>query len=408
MKRSTATLLALAAIATGARADSLYYIADETQDSMPLKWVLGMDVIWDDNVTPTIPFGPGADDEAFSINPYVGLAFVSNTPQTTWDIYARVGAIYYFDEPAAVGSDDLYEQARIGVNLVHRFSERLRFSSRNFLSYELEPDYSYGYANTRMTDPYFYWSTDNSVGYRWTERFATYTGINLTSLDYDNSIRNQDRFTWQVYNQFRYQLSPQSVLTFDYRYSETDADGVASDSTNQYLLAGIEHRFSPNTIGIVRAGAQLREMDAIGGEDSTSPYLEATLRSQVNDQFTVRAFARYGIEDWDTVFYPIEYTERTVFRLGVSGEYALSPVVSLFGGLDYIPSDYDGARNVVTNLPMFVNPSEDIFNAYIGLSYKITDYLYASASYNYTNSSSDIPSRDYDRNRVSIGLRAEF
>lgn len=414
MKRTTATLLTLAALAAGARADSLYYIADEAQDSLPLKWVVGMDMIWDDNVTPTIAIGPGANDEAFSVNPYVGLAYVSNSPQTTWDVYARVGVIYYLDEPAAIGADDMYEQARIGVNLTHRFSERLRFSSRNFLSYELEPDYSYGYANSRLTDPYFYWSTDNSIGYRWSERFATYTGINVTSLDYDGNVQFQDRFSWMVYNQFRYQLTPQTVLTAEYRYGETSGDGVSSDSTNQYILVGAEHRFSPNTIGVIRAGAQLREMDSIGGDDSTSPYLEFTLRSMVNDQFTIRSFARYGVEDWDTVFFDpiaaalVEYTDRSVLRIGVSGEYALSPVVSLFGGVDYIMSDYDGGRDALLNVPVFTNPSEDILNIYIGLSYKITDYLYASASYNYTNSSSDLISRDYDRNRVSVGIRAEF
>ena len=37
-----------------------------------------------------------------------------------------------------------------------------------------------------------------------------------------------------------------------------------------------------------------------------------------------------------------------------------------------------------------------------------TDWLYAQASYNYTNSDSDIILRDYDRNRISVGMRAEF
>ena len=62
---------------------------------------------------------------------------------------------------------------------------------------------------------------------------------------------------------------------------------MASDSTNQYLLFGAEHRFSPNTIGIVRAGAQFRDVD--NGGDETSPYLEAAFNWQATE-----AFSEYG------------------------------------------------------------------------------------------------------------------
>ena len=414
MKSSTVTLLALAALATAARADSLYYIADETQESKPLKWVAGMDFEWDDNVTPEVPAGvPGHADKAMSVSPYVGATFVSNSPQTTWDFYARLGVIYYFDAPKALSAKNEYEQGRIGVNLTHRFSERLRFSSRNFISYELEPDYSYGYANSRGTSPYLYWQTDNSIGFRWSERFATYTGLTLTGYRPDTAVASGDRLTWTGYNQFRYQASPQTVLTLDYRYGVTDGSGVAAGSTDQYILAGLEHRFSPTTIGVLRAGVQLRQMDrafgGLGGNDSSnSPYVEAALQSRMNEQFSVHAFARYGIENYNNIFMPIEYTDNKVMRIGVSGEYAISPTLSLFTGIDYIGNSYDGGRNVFTSVPAATSPSDNIWNAYLGMSYKITDTISLSGSYNYTKSSSDIAIHEYSRNRVTVGVRAEF
>lgn len=411
MKRSVLSFLAVAS-SLGAAHANLYYIPDEAQESLPLKWMAGVDFIWDDNVNPTA-IGPGRDDEAFSANPFVGLSFVSITPQTTWDVYARLGAIYYFDEPEAIGSEDLYGQARAGVNVTHRVSERLRFSSRNFVSYELEPDYAYGISTARQLGEYLYWSTDNSVGYRWTERLATYTGFTLSGLDYDDVVNSQDRFVWTLYNQFRYQLSPQTVLTADYRYSQTDGDGLASDTTDHYLLGGIEHRFSPNTILVARAGAQFHEPDGIGAEDSTSPYVEAALRSQINEQFSVRAFTRYGIENYDTVravsggIY--EFGDRQTLRLGVSGEYALSQMLSFYGGLDYIPATFDDGRLVAGAGPLAAGGlDEDIWNAYVGLSIKFTEMLYGTLSYNYTDSESDFVGQSYDRNRVSVGVRAEF
>lgn len=389
-------------------AQGLYYVGDEAQESLPLKWVVGTNLVWDDNVAP----GVGPEEDSFAINPYVGLSFVNITPQTTWDVYARLGLIYYFDEPTAAGSDDLNSQSRAGINLTHRFSERLRFTSRNFISYELEPDYSYGYASSRQVGEYFYWQTDNSVGYRWTERFATYTGFRLTGANYTD-VANNDRFTWELYHQLRYQLGPQTVLTADYRYAETSGDGVSSDMTDQYVLVGAEHRFSPNTIGIVRVGAQFHEVD--DGDSSTSPYAELALNSQINQQLRVRAFARYGIENYDTVIgHPtaglVEFDDRRTLRVGLSSEYAVSPVLSFFGGIDYIPTSYEEGRSV--SAPPFLGSisdlDEDIFNGYIGVSYKFNDMLTGTASYNYTDSSSDVAGRDYDRNRISVGVSAEF
>ena len=284
-------LLGLLAIGS-ASGQGLYYVGSEAQESLPLKWVVGVSAIYDDNVSP----GYGDKESSFGLNPYVGLSFVSITPQTTWDVYARLGLIYYFDAPE--GMDDVNSQSRAGVNLTHRFSERLRFSSRNFISYELEPDYSYGYASSRQTGEYFFWQTDNSVGFAGPSASPPTPACALTGTNYAD-IANNDRFTWELYNQFRYQFSPQTVLTADYRYGQTTGDGLASDSTNQYLLVGAEHRFSPNTIGILRAGAQLRDVD--DGSNTTSPYVEFALNSQVNQQFRVRSFARYGIEDYDTV-----------------------------------------------------------------------------------------------------------
>lgn len=415
MKRRLLSSLA-AVSSVGLASGDLYYIPGEAQESLPLRWSVGANLTWDDNVNP-VAVGLGANESAFSINPFAGATFVSIAPQTTWDVYARLGLIYYFDQPAALGSENLYNQSRVGVNWTHRVSERLRFSSRNFFSYELEPDYANGFATARQLGEYLFWESDNSVGYRWTERLATYSGFSLTGLDYDDVVQNQDRFTWTLYNQFRYQLTPQTVLTADYRYSETSGADLSSDFTDHHLLGGIEHRFSPNTILIARAGAQFRQSEAIGAEDASSPYLEATLRSQVNSQFSIRGFARYSIEGFDTVRQVgaglYDFGDRRTFRLGLGSEYALSPMLSIFGGLDYIPATFDDGRIVNQTTPATLPPSaggldEDVINAYLGLSVKFTEMLYGTLSYNFTDASSDFIGQSYDRNRVTVGVRAEF
>ena len=142
-KITTGILSALAVAA--AQGGGLYNVPNDTIEAIPLTWSVGISAIYDDNTTP----GPAATDgdETFSINPYVGVSFISVTPQTSLEVYARLGIVYYLDEPAAAGTDDTYGQARIGANMAHSFNERLRFTTNNFLSYELEPDYSYGFCN---------------------------------------------------------------------------------------------------------------------------------------------------------------------------------------------------------------------------------------------------------------------
>ena len=71
-------------------------------------------------------------------------------------------------------------------------------------------------------------------------------------------------------------------------------------------------------------------------------------------------------------------------------------------------TDYEDGRLDSTPLPYGGSPGEDLVNAYIGLSVKFTENLFGNVSYNYTDSSSDLPGREYERNRVNLGVRAEF
>ena len=410
MKRTLLAGLAGLSAIGAAQAEGLYSIGSESKESLPLKWTIGVDVSYDDNVNPVAIVQAGSGT---SVNPYVGLSFVNDGAQTTWEVFARLGMIYYFDAPT--GTADSFGQARINANLTHRFNERLRLSSRNFIGYELEPNYAYGFANSRQSAEYLFWQTDNALGYRWTERLATYTGIQLTGLDFDSSVPNVDRLVTTFYHQFRYQLSPQTVLTADYRYADTQGDALASNANDHFILAGIEHRFSPTTILVARAGAQIHQVDAINASDSTNPYVELALNSQVNTAFSMKAFLRYSLENFDTIrpfgapgnLY--EFDSRSTLRIGVSGEYVISNKLSVFSGIDYIPSQFDDGRLEAGSGPLTASGlSEDLVNAYIGVSMRFTDYLKGTITYNYTKSDSDFTGNSYDRNRITVGVNAEF
>jgi len=388
---------------------------DEPLDSVPIQWSLSAGVGYDDNASPTntdLPSGSARyrdEEDSGYFTAALQANYVSVQPQTTWDAWARAGGSYYFDpitNTAGGGSEDTFWDLGAGLNVVHRVNERLRLRSRSNVSYQMEPDFSSGIGADRRTGQYTRYSTDNSVGYSWTERFGTVTGYRLHGASYDD-FSNGDYVNHLFYNQFRYRLSPATVLTSSLRYS-TQSNDTGRDSDSYYVLVGAEHKFSPTTVGVLRVGAQFFE----GDDSSTSPYLEATLRRQNSEKFSARYFIRYGIEDrgqgfsytddGNNVFLAL-YDERTTLRIGSQLTYQLSPTVSLFGGTNTVITNYDENSGLGSS-----DFEERVFNINVGASYRAMENLYFNGSYNFTRSDTDAKSLDYDRNRVNIGVRTTF
>ena len=415
MKKALALSAVSLALAGGLSAQGLYNIMtydDEPLDSLPIQWVAGVFVGYDDNASPSGTELPGvskSDTGYVAANLQVNYANVD--PQTSLDAWGRVGGLYYF-EPVDRGGDteDFSWDLGAGLNITHRVSERLRLRSRNDVVYQTEPDYTSGIGSPTNVGQYFRYSSDNSVGYSWTERFATVTGVRFNGVIYED-ISGRDYHEVLLYNQFRYRLSPSTVLTASYRYGHTDNE-AGRNTDNHYVLVGAEHRFSPTTVGVIRAGASFQE-----GENSNSaPYVEGTLRVITNEQFSFRGFVRYGYEDRGTgvsysngggPFVRAFYDETTTLRVGTQANYVLSPDVSFFGGVNIVftmRDDLQGGSDAGARSSL----DDEVFNFDIGGSYRMMDNVFLNGGYSYTNSSSDARSREYDRNRFNLGVRTIF
>ncbi|MGJ8695440.1 MAG: outer membrane beta-barrel protein [Verrucomicrobiaceae bacterium] len=401
MKRFAITALGLAS-AGSLCAQSLFDLApgDETNESIPLTWTLSAGLGYDDNPTPTLA---GTSSSTYATG-QIGASFLSQTPQSTLEFFARVGVIHYLDT-LPPGVDETTYTAGLGVNWTHRVSERVRLSSRNYITHELEPDFASGISGARQLGSYTRYASDNAIGYRWSERLGTYTGVTFDGTTYDDAPA-ADVESVTFYNDFRYQLSPQTVATLTYRYSERDVVGTA-DSTNHFILAGLEHRFSPNTIGILRAGVQKREVDGVPFADGTSPSLEAALRSQINEQFSVRAYARYGVEDYGRFIGGLQYADTETLRLGITGNYRVSEALSLRAGVNYQDIGYENLIAGPVGTPL--SAEEDLINVFLGFDLKVADNMWVTGTYNFEDLGSDVAAaRNYDRNKINLGVRAEF
>ena len=390
---------------------------DDPVDALPLEWVAGVNLGYDDNVSPNGTELPGVSkDDSMYVGGFIQANYANVQPQTTYDFWGRVGLQYYIDDIERGGGtggtdDQVAWDLGVGFNITHRYSERLRFRSRNSMVYQIEPDYTTSFGPDRRVGQYFRYSTDNSVGYSWTERFATVTGFRLNGVIYDD-IDDRDVHEVLIYNQFRYRLSPATVLTASYRYGHTNNE-TGRDSDRHYILVGAEHRFSPTTVGVIRGGVTFFD----GNSSHTAPYLEGTLRVRTNEQFSFRGFIRYGYEDRGTFLnytrgsgatFSAFYDERITLRLGTQATYDLSPDVTLFGGINVVLAEYDDLDGVNSDPGAFSSIDEQLFNLNIGGSYRVMENVFVNGSYVYTNSGSDARSREYDRNRFNLGVRTTF
>ena len=81
--------------------------------------------------------------------------------------------------------------------------------------------------------------------------------------------------------------------------------------------------------------------------------------------------------------------------------------MSLFGGVNYIYTDYEDLTDE-SRAAGAEEGNESLINLNAGFSYQLSDALYLTGSYNYTTSISDFDDREYDRNRVQLGVQATF
>ena len=378
----------VAALLTGiASAQGLFNVnpISEETESLPLKYKIGTSFGYDDNVNPTSPITSGVGSAYSRAN--LGASLAVRDEQTSWDLNATVGVTYY--EDSAVPNDVDYN-GRLQLNLNHRISDRVRLISRNYINYGLDIGNFYGEVATRELEEYTYATTDNSIGYRWTDRLGTFTGISYSTANYDGSARDVDNFS--IYNQFRYLLDIQTTLTAGVNYSRIDH--ATRDNDRLTTSVGVDYHITDNSTVVVKVGAQF--------SDSNNAFGDISYITKVNSQFKTRIFARYSQQDVDGVFSGQRYDHQVALKLGAAVDYALSSKLTLTTGANYDSTDFKDA-------PSNPDGETDVFNTYVGASYTINEAFSLNASLNYTNADAVvIPNRDFNRTRFQVGANFTF
>jgi len=305
------------------------------------------------------------------------LSYTFGTPRTHVSLTTGGGVTYYFDRPAAGYNPTGY----LGLSLTHKPSERMTLSLSVFASYQSQPDLSTNLGSNQQLGSFIHSSDTISLAYSWTPRFSTVTSYTLDLLNYFSSAgsllnRMDDTFG----EQFRYLLWPTTAGVAEYRYKIIDYESAPLDSTTHFLLAGLDHTFTPRLNGTFRGGVELRSSESNGFQ--AGPYFQSALTYILHNGFVIWTNS-YSIEESDTV----GVSSAPAFRTGLTLNYGLTRRLSGNLALFYVSGgNQSGGTSSSSGNTIDISPS---------LRYLITRRLSANAGYHHTSGSGSSSQNNY-------------
>lgn len=350
---------------------------------------------YDDNVTNT----PAPRGSAFG-TALVALTYDAGNSRTQIHLLTSAGFTYYLDRPSTTDYD---VNPNLTLVLTHKATPRLTLAVNSYSAYQKEPEFSRNVGLNRRGEYYFFTRDQFSVAYRWLPRFSTNTSYTLGVTQYENSAVGlfQDRFEHTFGNEFRFLFWPMTTVVAEYRFGMVRYDNFPRDSDSHYLLAGFDHTFSPRVNASLRAGVEHRSYANLG--EDISPYGEGTLNYALGSRTSIGWTSRYAIEEADVG----GARGRTTFRSGLRLTHNVTPriVTSLAAYYQHDENDPNP-----TGFFGFISPgfAEDSLNLSLSVRYGITRNWGLEAGYDFYDVWSELPLREYSRNRYYGGFNLAF
>jgi hypothetical protein len=371
---------------------------------------------YDDNVNLS-SFDP---QESFFTNAAVNFNYEFGGPRTRMSLNGGVGATYYFDRDDDDFSDDFgddggdFDQydvnAHLGFSITHKATARLTLAASLFASYQSQPEFENfnqnSFSVSRQSQNFFYTTNRFSVGYAWTPRFSTVTSYTINYIDYDDELISlfEDRFEHTIGNEFRFLVLPTTTVVAEHRFGivdYTDAD-ENRDSTSHFILAGVDHSFSPRFNASFRGGVEFRDYDFDDNEgfdnDRAAPYFEGTLNYALAQGTSISWFNRYSLEQPDS---PDAFSRQT-FRTSLSVRHAFTSRITAGMNFAYQHDENEGSFGIG-------GFDEDAFDISLSVRYAINRNWAIDAGYHHTEVVSDEALfREFSRNRYYVGATFSF
>lgn len=392
---------------------------------------------YDDNYT-TAPKGNEEDSLGVSISPSIGL----NLPmdQTTFSFKYTFGANWYEDRETsdAVDTEPWDYTHQFDAFFDHTFNERFSFDVTDSFVIAQEPELL---DPTGATSNPYRVEGDNMRNYakahltaKLTEKWSSVFGYANTYYNYENDepaneiafngaaslSAINDRMEQLFLINLRWQMLQETVGVLGYNFGMTDylsdeyigtyiTDVPAEDrnSRSHYLYAGVDHNFSRALSLSVRLGAQDADFynDPTSNTDIT-PYGDISLSYNYKAGSNLRVGVTHSRAHTDVIAIDSTLTENALTSDQESTvlygllTHALTPRLTGTLSGQYQSGTFDGG--------LYDSDKEQYISVNAGLRYRFSRHFTGDAGYSFSTLDSDIPNRDYDRNRVYLGVTAIY
>jgi hypothetical protein len=398
-----------------------------------------------------VPAGEHKDSFGFEVAP--SAALVWSVQQTT----VNIGMLYslkYFDNKPIGQTDHTSQAFTFNAGLTHSFNERIKMDVSDAFVIGQEPDV----LRAGATFPTFQRvNGDNIVNHGTigleadlTPQIGIGAGYDNAFFDYKNtgpvaiastlspplgvgvqpSLSGAlDRIESRAHLEGFYHFQPETKGIIGYQFTQisyTSDELIGGDVTSfdpttgaitgvdnpifssyrnsrqHTFYVGGEHKFLPELSGSVRVGASYTDFYNSTQSSQWSPYVLGNLTYHYMPDCHVDVGFSYDRSASDVVASglgtaTLDSQAAVVF---VDLVHKITPY--LYGSLlaQFQNSDYYGG--------FYDNQSEQYYLLGLDLEYRFNQYFSAHAGYNYDNLQSDIPGRQFDRNRVYIGVTATY
>jgi hypothetical protein len=348
--------------------------------AIPIQITAGVDMGYDDNATLT-PSGQGSL--------FAGENVVLTYDRPGESTQFSVLGIGRFDQYFNVSRNDV--DGNVTMSLTHNFSTRLSFYASIFAAYQTAPNFRSNVGPENVVSDHFYTTDIFSLTYHWSSRFSMITSYTFNLVKYPQaSIGNsQDRVDNTFGEQFQFSLTRRTNLVGEYRFETINYDTAPTNSTTNFILAGINHNLTEHLIVHLRAGESFRSLENEGS--TTSPYLESVV-DYVSSNHSLSWTSSYGFESPTAA----GVTTTKTWRTGLTLAYGLTSRISSTTGVYYHHDENTGGTGSTG--------TQDSFDLTAGLRYTINKHFTLHLDYNHTTLGSLGSTPGYSRNSYSGGL----
>lgn len=401
-------------------------------------WSVGASLrgFYDDNYT-TSPNDTKRDSFGLTASPYI--AYKLPLDQTTLGFRYTYGASWYQDRADLNSENNAWDQSHeFELLLNHSFNERFTLDVTDSFVIAQEP--------ALLNDVALPYRTEGNnirnhgeitLNGTLTRQLSFVVGYQNSFYDYDNEGSGVpatdafdpslsgllDRVEHEALFNLRWQALPRTVLVGGYNYKQVDytsdevvaptilpvtyLDSKTRNSRSHIFYGGVDQNFTKELTLSLRLGAEMVEKyNAPAGDpndEATSPWGTIGLTynyaagSSVQIGFTHKRNQTDVVQP-DALGYITSDQQTSVIYGNINHRF--TPKLSGRLSLQWQDSQFFGGAND--------GISENFLYGGVSCAYRFSQYLTGDLGYDFSQLTSDISGRDYDRNRIYLGVTAAY